>query len=188
MAGIRTVGGVTEFDLRTIPPLKDFQFRIDEFNKGITDWTVPLTACGELFRRQMMEVFTSEGGASGEQWEDLSEPYATWKEENYPGMPIGVLTGALMESMTGGEGWSQNIEKTRADYGMSPDSDAADYGAAFAEVRPVIRMRPEWGESYRRVVQTWLVANERGSMGIGGAGVPGMVRRGGIANIDWSVP
>jgi hypothetical protein len=193
MAGVTRRGDVIRFDLRTEPPLRDFQFDIDRFTEGITDWTVPLTACGELFKRQMMEVFASEGQASGEQWKALSDNpkgagYATWKEENYPGMPIGVLTGALMESMTGGEGWSMNVDKTRADYGMDPGAEAADYGEYFAEERPVVRLPQEWAEGYRRVIQTWLIANERSSMGFGGAAVPGMVRAGGIANIDWTVP
>ena len=183
----RNTGGVT-FDFRTEPPMKEFQFRINEFSKGISDWSTALSACGKLFQKHMGMQFETEGAASGEPWDDLSPAYAEWKEANVPGQPIGVLYGALRSSMTGGGGYSENIGKTSADYGMSPDSPAAEYGEHFDELRPVIRMTPEWGREYQKVMHQWLIAEERNTMS-GGAGVAETVRLGGVTgsvqSVDW---
>jgi len=184
----RNTGGVT-FDFRTEPPMKEFQFRVSRFTEGISDWTTALSACGQLFQRHMGMQFETEGEASGEGWDELSPAYKEWKDANFPGEPIGVLYGYLRSSMTGGGGYSENIGKTSADYGMSPTSLAIEYGADFAEDRPVIRMTPEWGREYQKVMHQWLIAEERNTMS-GGAGVGEAVRLGGIAgnvkNVDWA--
>jgi hypothetical protein len=73
---------------------------------------------------------------------------------------------------------------------MSADSPAAEYGEYFHEERPVIRMTADWGREYQKVIHAWLVAEERGSMGIGGANIGEMVRLGGVTpnleHLDWS--
>ena len=180
MAGVsRSNSGVT-FDLRTDPPMKEFQFRVNRFAKGIEDWSPVLRAFGELFKRQMVEQFETTGAASGSEWAQLSPAYAVWKQAHYSGHKIGVLTGAMRSSMTGGGGYSEHFTRTVGDYGMSTSSLAAGYGKYFAGKRPVIRMTPRWGTQYQKVTHQWLVAEERNSMGIGGSGVAGAVRLGGV--------
>ena len=183
----RSSSGVT-FDLRTIPPLKEFQFRIDRFAKGITDWSPVLHAYGELFKSQMVMQFETEGAASGEAWTKNEPTYAALKKAQGYGSKIGVRTGALRSSMTGGGGYSEHVTATTGDYGMSADSKAAPYGGYFDYVRPVIRMTPAWGREYQKLTQAWLVAEERGSMGIGGSEIGEGIRLGGggITHKDWS--
>lgn len=177
--------GVT-FDLRTVPPLKEFQFRVSRFTKGISDWSGVLRAYGELFRRQMGEQFETEGRAGGKAWARNEPAYALWKATRSANRSrkVGVLTGALRSSMTGGGGYSEHVTRTRGDYGMSESSKAAPYGEYFDYVRKVIRMTPKWGREYQKVTHAWLVAEERGSMGIGGAALPASVRLGGVTRKD----
>ena len=175
MAEVSRKAGGVEFDLRTIPPLKEFQFRVSRFTKGVGDFTTYFEGLGVWFKARMGDVFGSEGKASGSRWPDLTEAYAKWKQEHYPGRPIGVLTGALRASMTGGEGYSQTVHKMGASFGMSDSSRAVPYGAHFSGRRPVIRMKPEWGRQTQKMAHEWLVGLERESMGMGGAGFSGVV-------------
>jgi len=171
----RQNAGVT-FDLRTEPPLKEFQYRIDRFTEGISDWSTFFQGLGVWFKARMGETFGSEGSASGGKWADLTPAYAAWKQEHYPGRPIGVLTGALRASMTGGSGYSETITKTIASFGMSDSSKAKPYGAHFSERRPVLRMPAKWGRETQKLTHEWLIAEARGSMHIGGSGFAGVVR------------
>jgi len=59
----------------------------------------------KLFHRWQRKAFRSGGSIqkSGAH-AALSDSYREWKERNYPGRPIMVLTGKLRKSMTGGEG------------------------------------------------------------------------------------
>ncbi len=175
----RQSAGVT-FDLRTEPPLKEFQFKMSRFSEGISDWGGALRAYGELFKRQMGEQFETEGRASGSTWARNERAYAAWKALHFiHSHKVGVLTGALRSSMTGGGGYSETITKTEGSYGMSDSSPAKPYGAIFSEKRPVLRMPAKWGTQYQKLTHAWLVAEERSSMGIGGSGLAGVVRSGG---------
>lgn len=168
-------GGIT-FDLRTEPPLKQFEFNIKRFTAGISDFTPYFEGLGVWFKARMGDVFGSEGAASGPRWADLTPAYAAWKQEHYPGRPIGVLTGALRSSLTGGSGYSQIVHKKDASFGMSESSPAKSYGKYFSERRPVLRMPAKWGTQTQKLAHEWLVAEHRGSMGIGGKGLAGVVR------------
>lgn len=184
----RQNGGVT-FDFRIDPPLKEYQFRLSRFADGISDWRGCWPAVGELFKRQMVEQFVTEGKATGSRWAALTPEYATWKQRHYPGRPIGVRTGALESAMTGGGGWGQSMEKDSAWFGMSDNAKAAPYAHHFAARRPVVRATARHGREYQKVMHTWLVA-ERGralhqSVG-GGSGLAESVRMGGVTSIDWS--
>jgi hypothetical protein len=171
----RQSSGVT-FDLRTEPPLKEFQYRINRFTEGISDWSTFFQGLGVWFKARMGETFGSEGSASGGKWADLTTAYAAWKQEHYPGRPIGVLTGALRASMTGGGGYSETIHRTDASFGMSDSSKARPYGVHFSERRPVLRMPAKWGRETQKLTHEWLIAEARGSMHIGGSGFAGVVR------------
>jgi hypothetical protein len=169
--------GVT-FDVRMTPPLKEFQFRVSRFTKGIEDWSSCLRAFGEVFKRQMGEQFETEGAITGSRWKALKDTYKAWKEAKFPGNKIGVLSGALRSAMTGGGGYSEHITRATGDYGMSASSAAAPYGHYFSDVRPVIRMQARQGTQYQKVAHQWLIAEARGLTGAG-AGIANDVRMGG---------
>ena len=170
-------GGKAVFDFRVDPPIKELEFRVSRFADGIKDFTTLFTALAELFKREMVETFETEGERGGGRWTPLTDSYATWKQAHYPGRKIGVLTGALRSSMTGGGGWSQTIGKSSANFGMSPSSPAAKYGPFFDERRKVIRITPAMGRDWQKVTHTWLVGRIR-TLSEGGS-VAGAVRAGG---------
>jgi hypothetical protein len=187
MAEVKRQNSGVTFDLRTVPPMKEFQFRVSRFTKGISDWSGFFKAASELFKRQMGEQFETEGAAGGKPWAKNEPSYALWKatQSAKRSHKVGVLTGALRSSMTGGGGYSEHITKTRGDFGMSPSSKAAPYGEYFDYVRKVISLTPKHGRDYQKVAHTWLVAEERNAMGQGGSGLPGSIQLGGVIAKDF---
>ena len=156
--------GAKMFDLRTVPPLKEYQFAVDRFTKGITDWRPALHLCGDVFKGQMRSQFNTQGRETGPEWAALSPEYKAWKTAHYPGNGIGVLTGALRMAMTGGGGYSEFVTHTTGSFGMSGSSKAAPYGGYFSfgtsrmPARPVIRPTAAQGREYQKAVHGWLVS------------------------------
>ena len=165
------------FDLRIDPPLQQFNYIIDRFTEGVTDMRTLFSALAEQFKRDMGEQFETEGKITGERWTKLTKPYKTWKQAHYPGQKIGHLTGALRSSMTGGGGWSQQIGKRGATFGMSSYSNARPYASAFDKRRKVIRQTAKQGTDWHNIVHAWLVAEQRNLSG--GSGIAAAVRGGG---------
>lgn len=170
-----------EFDLRTDPPLKEFQYRVSRFTKGVSDFSTFFSAVGEWFKTLMAKQFETEGSETGRRWTPNEPAYKAWKAEHYHQHKVGVLTGALRSAMTGGGGYSEHITATAASYGMSENSPALPYGGYFSYVRPVIRVTAKHGRETQKLAHEWLLAEARGSMGIGGSGLSESVRRG-----NWS--
>jgi phage gpG-like protein len=176
----RQSAGVT-FDLRTDPPLKEFEFKLSRFSKGISDFSPMFERIGGVFRQQMKKQFQSEGALGSGRWAKLSDGkdgvpgYATWKARHFPGAKIGHLTGALEKSMTGGSGYSQDIRPREASFGMDTSSKAVSYGKYFAggtdkmPARPVIVATALRGTQLRRTVDIW-VRDEAHHAGLIGAG------------------
>ena len=66
-----------------------------DFGKHIFPELVPVLEAG--VERQ----FDAEGtGPTAGPWAQLSAQYAAWKEDNYPGQPLLVATGALRDALT----------------------------------------------------------------------------------------
>jgi len=59
------------------------------------------------------QLFANEGSSGSHgKWPELTEKYRKWKEKNYPGKGIMVLTGALMNSLNSQtEGSIANVTK-----------------------------------------------------------------------------
>lgn len=186
MAEVKRTHAGVEFDLRIDPPMKAFNFKVSRFTKGISDWGGAFKAFSALFQRQMGEQFETEGKAGGKPWAANEQNYALWKatKSRNRSRKVGVLTGALRSSMTGGGGYTEKIGKTRGEFGMSDTSEAAPYGPYFDYVRKVIRLTAKHGRQYQKVTHTWLVAEERAAFGSGGSSVPGLVRSGGVIAKD----
>lgn len=169
-------GGVT-FDLRTDPPLSQFHFKLSRFARGIADWSGFFSALAEWFKAQMVKRFETEGAWGGAKWAPVDPDYARRKAAQGYGHKVGTRTGALRSSMTGGGGYSEHITATKADYGMSETSKAKPYGSHFDEKRTVIHVDERQGRETQKLAHQWAVAEWRGSMGVGGAGLAENVRR-----------
>ncbi len=44
--------------------------------------------------------YETQGASTGGAWPPLSEAYGIWKQKHWPGLPLGVLSGATRESLT----------------------------------------------------------------------------------------
>jgi hypothetical protein len=62
------------------------------------------------FYKDEKEIFKNKGGKGGK-WPDLSDKYRKWKERYYPGRPMMVLHGDLINSLTGGAGSVSHYSK-----------------------------------------------------------------------------
>jgi phage gpG-like protein len=60
------------------------------------------------------EAFNSRGEVYGKPWAPLSEGYANWKNQNYPGRPMEVLSGTLRKSFGWLAGRSQVVIRNKA--------------------------------------------------------------------------
>jgi len=152
---------VLEVSFTTDPPLHEFAYQVDRFANEIEDLRPLMELFGDVFRSEMTQQFATEGRHGSGGWAALSPAYEEWKREHFPGRPIGVLTGALRSSMTGGDGYSEHIGEMTADFGMDESSAAVPYGKYFDVRRPVIRMPESAVASWRRACQEWLVAATR---------------------------
>lgn len=65
-----------------------------EFGKYVFPRMVP------VFEGEMEKQFDAQGAGESGGWAPLSEQYARWKEQNYPGQPILQREGRLHEALT----------------------------------------------------------------------------------------
>lgn len=166
------------------PPLPEFHVELNRFAAGIADFSDMFAAIGGLFKQDMAAQFVTEGGASGDPWAKLSDAYATWKAAKYPGRGIGFVSGALMESLTGGAGYVEIISPTTAEFGQSDEATQTpdgSYGAFFdkgwahqvdsasAPARPILRFTAAWGRAWSSLMSDWvrLEAHHAGLLGAG---------------------
>jgi len=149
------------FDLHTDPPIEGMRFALDRAADNVSDFSTLLEGFGDIFKGHMRQQFGSEGAWGAGGWAELSPAYDIWKRENYPGRPIGVLSGALRSSMTGGSGYDEKIGHDEASYGMSAGSAAAPYGKYFAgggrgPARPVVKWGSAQSRDYQKFAHEWL--------------------------------
>lgn len=150
------------FDLHTDPPIEGMRFALDRAADNVSDFHTLLEGFGDIFKGHMQQQFASEGAWGAGGWAALSDAYDMWKQEHYPGCPIGVLSGALRSSMTGGDGYDEKIGHDEASYGMSAGSDAAPYGKYFAgggrgPARPVVKWGSAQSRDYQKHAHQWLL-------------------------------
>lgn len=79
--------------------VEQIKSKLNRFANEISSYKEVFEDISEDFFEIEKRQFSSEGGRS-KKWYDLSPTYATWKNKNFPGRPILVLTGELKESLT----------------------------------------------------------------------------------------
>lgn len=142
-----------KFEVHSDPEMREFAFRVRGIAAQIDDFTPLLHGLGDLFKAAEQKQFATEGGSSGG-WAPLTAAYAAWKEQHFPGRPIGVLRGHLRSAMTGGAGYSQHVTKNAASYGME-GGPALDYGKYFDARRKVIAFGTGESAKWRRMAEDW---------------------------------
>lgn len=85
----------------SMPGQETFSRAIQRFADQIQDWS-PFweTFFRDAWYRHVETHYTTQGRSTGEAWPPLSEAYGAWKQKHWPGLPIGVLSGATRESLT----------------------------------------------------------------------------------------
>jgi hypothetical protein len=109
----------------------------------------------------MGSQFATQGAYFGTKWKPLSEAYRAWKARAYPGRGIGHLTGRLMNSLTGGGGYTEKIDAKSAEFGQSENAEAAAYGHYFAKRRPLPLAHRRSRQKYEKATHRWIVDAER---------------------------
>ncbi len=84
--------------------------RLERIELGATSAVTAFERIAESFVRAERRQFRTEGAYGSGGWAPLSEGYAAWKAQHYPGQPILQRTGDLYRSLTGGAGFVRVIE------------------------------------------------------------------------------
>ena len=111
----------------------------------LADMTVVWPSVRDALRLQMAAEFAAEGPG----WAPLSEDYKMWKDLNFPG-PILQLTGALLDSLTGGNEGDEIYEPspmgmrwgTKIPYAWTLQHGDADINLPAREILSVEALSP----------------------------------------------
>lgn len=87
------------------------------------------TGITERFYDGVRATYDAQGDPIGRAWRELSPGYLRWKERNYPGLPILVLTGDMRASAIGENAADRRIEPREANYWVpQPYAAAHQFG------------------------------------------------------------
>jgi len=151
-------GNALGFDIEMSPDYRNVHWALTRLENDLSDFRPLFGILGGLFKDAMRKQFATEGAFGAGGWKPLSPAYKLWKEEHYPGRPIGVLETHLRQAMTGGQGYSEHLTDTTASFGMDPSSKATPYGKYFAEKRRVLVLpRSEWIR-WRHMADQWIMS------------------------------
>jgi phage gpG-like protein len=119
----------------------------------------------EYLRTALRQLFEKEGARGGPRWAKLTKAYKAWKDSNYPGRPILVLTGALKESLTEEDG-DHIFEPDRLGMTLGTSVPYARYhqtGTRTMRPRPPIRfLRKEDGVAVARLMMEYIFKSGQG--------------------------
>lgn len=103
--------------------------------------------------------FDTEGQGT---WAPLNPRYAAQKERRWPGRPILVASGALLESVTGGTGFVKIITPTALALGTNiPYAIYHQRGTTYMPRRAVIDLSKENRTVISKIVQRYLAKRAR---------------------------
>lgn len=169
-----------DFDFRLDPSASRLKFGIEKWADLMVDFEDVFRRVVELFRIHERKHFDSEGTYTGPRHRALSTAYEEWKEDNFPGRPIMVLTGALRGAIVeGGPGSLLNIGSRLLEVGV--DDEAIPYARAHAFGEPpmpqreIVRFDPDFGPRARsgtfgyaitQLFQAYIVWTRRKALGV----------------------
>ncbi len=127
----------------------------------ISDWR-PFWADIEQFIQERVEQsFATEGATSGEKWEPLSPKYAEWKERNYPGQGMLVLSGNLKGSMTDEVHPQALRQKRRTTFNFSSRNPLAAIHhqgiGDFLPARPLLVLTDSDEKAIKQHAEQWMM-------------------------------
>lgn len=136
------------------------------------DMSEPFATIGGMLALRVKSQFSTQGAAGlGGAWQQLSEPYGSWKESKVPGLPILVgihptggkgqrpqtyaTSGAMRRSLL--DPLATHVSPHRLLY--TPDSPYAGYhqtGTSKMPARPPVALGPGALHMFDRVFVAWL--------------------------------
>ena len=85
----------------SLPGQQPLSVRLQRLATDVSDWRAFWASYfAPIWYRQVEIQYTIRKTATGQPWPALSPAYAAWKQRHWPGLPPGVLSGALRESLT----------------------------------------------------------------------------------------
>lgn len=149
---IRLIGSV-----EGIPKLDRAFNRVDRF---INDFRNMWPGIVDIFYAAEERLFSTEGssGASGK-WAPLSQAYAKFKAEKFPGMPILQREQDLMESLTNPDAADAvfRAEKFELTLGTRDEKAHAHHRGIGVPARPVISLSERDKRAMQKSIQAQLV-------------------------------
>ncbi len=135
--------------------VRGFSRLADEFK----DLSEPFRAIVQDFKAIEAKQFKSEGSYGGSGWQALSPRYAAWKEQNYPGRPIMVLSGLLMDSLTGENSYFvQEIRPLQLTMGTQvPWAIYHQQGTSRMPQRKLVNLTEADRARMMKTIHTWMV-------------------------------
>lgn len=140
----------------SIPGLPKAAIALQRFNEKISDFTPFWTEYFGPRWRQLIDNNYTTGGFGT--WLPLSPRYRAWKESKWPGIPVGVLSGALRESLT-------YVDDQYAVWRAGPQSLVVGTSVPYAIYqqmgtskmvsRPPLKMSPDFMVDVGRLLQQW---------------------------------
>ena len=138
--------------------LQRFAANISDFTTYFNDYLLP------AWYAHMEDVYATEGSASGQRWAPLTAAYAAWKIKHFPGMPIGVLSGATMNALTSATDANTilNISKRQMVVGTSmPYALYLQLGTRRMKARPPLRLTEDFAITAGKLLQEFGHAAEK---------------------------
>jgi len=138
---------------------------LSRFGDALKDFRPFFQELVASFKDITRKQFESEGRQGSGGWAPLSADYAAWKQLHYPGKPILQLTGAMLESMTGGSDHIEEIAKDSLKVGTrDPKALYHQRGTSKMPARPVIQLNDENKAAWMKMLQrhAYTAAKEAG--------------------------
>jgi len=131
--------------------IKDFKPFWDEYFKS-------------AWYRTVDTHYVTQGRSTGEAWAPLSERYGVWKQKHWPGLPVGVLSGATRESLTFANDANAVWEPTDTSLEVGTRVPHATYlqrGTGRMPARPPLRVGQEFLLQVGKLLQEFGVKTAR---------------------------
>ena len=134
---------------------------IQRFADQIEDWQ-PFweTYFKPAWYRHITAHYETQGRATGTQWAPLSVRYAMWKQKHWPGLPVGVLSGATRESLTFADDpnaiWEAG-QRTLTVGSRVPHATRLQRGTKRMPARPPLRINDQFVDLMAKLMQEYAV-------------------------------
>lgn len=149
----------------SLPGQEPVRVALSRFNENIADWTNYWNGYFKpAWYRHVTAHYETQGASTGSRWQMLSPRYDAWKQKHWPGLPIGVLTGATRESLTFPDDVNAvwKATPTALEVGTSvPHASFLQTGTKKMPARPPLRVTSDFVVLMGRLLQEFGVKEAR---------------------------